>query len=181
MPAECQALLEEWDAARSGALVPRRAEIDPAALRPLLPNLFILELLSPDEIRFRLAGTRYCDLVGFDATGMNFIDLAPAEDRRTRAYRNWSAVRRPCGTYFTVLRKFHTGTREFHYGLLLPVRPARDGGAPQLIGVLVSSSGRDRVNRAEEPVLTMPEIFEFVDIGAGVPASIHPPKSSIMS
>jgi hypothetical protein len=50
-----------WDSLRLGEAVPTRTQINPAALRHRLSDLFILDQ-EGGNLNFRLAGTRICNL-----------------------------------------------------------------------------------------------------------------------
>lgn len=54
---------------------PLRSEIDPAALKSVLPDLFILEKGRDGIVRFRLAGTRVCLILGREMRDRAFIDI----------------------------------------------------------------------------------------------------------
>ncbi|URK87942.1 PAS domain-containing protein [Rhizobium sp. RCAM05350] len=51
-----------WDELRGHREVPSRSQIEPAHIRNILADLFILEKTPRGDIRFRLAGTRICAL-----------------------------------------------------------------------------------------------------------------------
>lgn len=60
---------------RSGA-IPSRNDIDPIAIPHLLPGLSILDAEEGLEaIRYRLAGTRVCQIYGDELTGRAIFDL----------------------------------------------------------------------------------------------------------
>ena len=63
-------VLSYWENLRDGRLVPKRSEIDPRELRNSLNYTFILEATAPDNIRFRLAGSKLCDCMGMEMHGM---------------------------------------------------------------------------------------------------------------
>lgn len=63
-------VLSHWENLRDGRLVPKRSEIDPRELRNALNYTFILEADAPDNIRFRLAGSKLCDCMGMEMRGM---------------------------------------------------------------------------------------------------------------
>ncbi|MEQ9259737.1 MAG: PAS domain-containing protein [Roseovarius sp.] len=65
-----QPLVEYWTGLRRGADVPRRAEVDPRGIAPLLPHTFLLERIAPGLARFRLAGSDLAGLMGMDVRGM---------------------------------------------------------------------------------------------------------------
>jgi hypothetical protein len=70
-----------WDKVRGDRVTPRRFEIEPARIASILPDTFILERLDAETFRYRLAGTRVCDMFGFELRGSNFFDGWSPEDR----------------------------------------------------------------------------------------------------
>lgn len=77
------ALYAYWNEVRKDRLAPRRFEIDPARIAALLPDTFIIERIDGETSRFRLAGTRICDVFGVEFRGVNVFDLFSDEDRTT--------------------------------------------------------------------------------------------------
>jgi len=70
-------LLDYWLAKRGGRRMPARADIDPAELVALLPNLMLVDVVGdPARFRFRLVGTRVVRASGEDRTG-HFFDEYP--------------------------------------------------------------------------------------------------------
>ena len=63
-------LWEYWERLRAGRAAPYRSEIDPRQFERALGNMFILERVAPKTTRFRLAGMKFCDLVGMEVRGM---------------------------------------------------------------------------------------------------------------
>ena len=82
MQSTSQQLYAYWDRVRNGRLAPRRAEIDPAQISPLLPETFIAERIEARSYRFRLAGTRICEQFGRELQGTELLDLWTDADRR---------------------------------------------------------------------------------------------------
>jgi hypothetical protein len=78
----CHYLYNYWNRLRAGAVAARRGDIEPAAIRPVLGDAFILEVLDNDTFRFRLAGTRICSIYCREMKGLNFVDLWGKDDRR---------------------------------------------------------------------------------------------------
>jgi hypothetical protein len=76
-----QALFDYWDSVRRGRPAPRRLEIEPGAIAPHLPNVFILERLDPISYRIRLAGTQLCSYCGQELRGLLFTSLWPEDER----------------------------------------------------------------------------------------------------
>ena len=59
-----------WHKMRHGAQVPRRSDIDPRGIEPLLSNAFIVERIAPGLARLRIAGSHLTDLMGMEVRGM---------------------------------------------------------------------------------------------------------------
>lgn len=78
-----QKLYSYWNDIRAGRLAPKRFEVEPAQIAGLLPDTFILERIDPETTRFRLAGTRICEIFGSEFRGQNLLDLVGPEDRMT--------------------------------------------------------------------------------------------------
>jgi hypothetical protein len=68
-----QALTDYWNEVRCGRVAPRRFEIEPARIAHILADTFILERSDADAYRYRLAGTRICELFGKEFRGRDFL------------------------------------------------------------------------------------------------------------
>jgi hypothetical protein len=64
--ASSRLLFSYWDSLRGDRAAPNREEIDPARIRHILADTFILGLEPDGSAVFRLAGTRVCALFGRD-------------------------------------------------------------------------------------------------------------------
>lgn len=78
-----QSLFAYWNGVRAGRLAPRRFEIEPSRIADLLADTFILERVDTENFRFRLAGTRICDVLGPEFRASNFLDPWGDADRET--------------------------------------------------------------------------------------------------
>lgn len=77
-----------WADKRGGRSMPRREDIDPMQLKPLLPDLVISELEpAPLRVRYRLVGTRVAEVTGLDYTGL-YLDEVDFGDR---GEEDWTA------------------------------------------------------------------------------------------
>ena len=75
-----RALHAWWLAHRRDGGPPERDDVDPVALKALLPNLFIAEIEhAPFRIRYRLVGTKAVQVIGFDITGRYLDELLTVE------------------------------------------------------------------------------------------------------
>jgi len=70
-----QELFNYWTRKRGRRRAPVRSDIDPADIRRILPDTFILTADFVNEIRVRLAGTRVCALFAREIKGETFDDL----------------------------------------------------------------------------------------------------------
>lgn len=76
------ALFQYWNRLRHGRPAPKRTEIEPADIKALLTDTFILERDTRREAVFRLAGTRLCAVYGRELKGFSFPSLWQDKDRR---------------------------------------------------------------------------------------------------
>lgn len=70
-----RALFAYWDAQRGLRAAPERADIDPAAIRHILADTFVLAADFSGACRFRLAGTRICSLFVRELKDQPFLGL----------------------------------------------------------------------------------------------------------
>lgn len=71
-----------WERLRAGRIAPYRAEIDPRQFEGALENMFIVERVSPDNMRIRLAGMKICEMMGMEVRGMQPGFLVGEGDRQ---------------------------------------------------------------------------------------------------
>ena len=76
------ALFQYWNRLRAGRAAPKRTEIEPADIKTLLADTFILEKDARGEAVFRLAGTRLCASYGRELKGFAFASLWKEKDQR---------------------------------------------------------------------------------------------------
>jgi hypothetical protein len=76
-----EAVFNYFNTLRAERTAPLRSEIDPAALKSVLPDLFILEKGRDGIVRFRLAGTRVCLILGREMRDRAFTDIWDATVR----------------------------------------------------------------------------------------------------
>ncbi|MBP7242031.1 PAS domain-containing protein [Amaricoccus sp.] len=70
-----------WERLRAGRIAPYRAEIDPRQFESALENMFIVERISPENMRIRLAGMKICEMMGMEVRGMQPGYLVDDDDR----------------------------------------------------------------------------------------------------
>jgi hypothetical protein len=78
-------LYDYWNGRRGEEAMPERDDIDPAAIRRILADSFVLAVEPGQHPRFRVAGTRICELFGRELRGEDFMGLwAEADAREVR-------------------------------------------------------------------------------------------------
>lgn len=127
-------LFQYWNRLRDGRPAPKRTEIEPADIKSLLADTFILEKDTRGEAVFRLAGTRLCAVYGRELKGFSFPSLWRASDQRLvakLAHGVFQAKTVVVMTYEGLSRNGRSATFEL---LLLPL----DGGveSPRSLGVI---------------------------------------------
>ena len=81
-----------WNEVRAGRLAPRRLEIEPSRIAGILSETFMLERVDAATYRYRLAGTRLCELFGSELRGTNFLDGWSEQDRADAGAATWPRV-----------------------------------------------------------------------------------------
>ena len=136
-------LLEYWASRCDGGRYPARADIEPGALRDVLPWIFIVECL-PGEVtdyRFRLVGTRIAAIEG-ECTGRRLSDMFPDRTKYARLWKQYDA----CGAGRILIRHENLGwkgkTHINYQVVLLPLR-GETGEVEHLIGAAYSTLSVD--------------------------------------
>lgn len=79
--AATQALYAYWNTLRGERASPERGEIDPAAIRGILADTFILEVDAARRFPFRISGTRLNALFAAELKGRSFARVWARQDR----------------------------------------------------------------------------------------------------
>jgi hypothetical protein len=132
-------LFQYWNRLRNGRPAPKRTEIEPADIKSLLADTFILEKDTRGEAVFRLAGTRLCAVYGRELKGFSFPSLWRASDQRLVAKLAQGVFQAKSVVVMAFEGHSRNGRSTAFELLLLPL----DGGveSPRSLGV-VSAAGR---------------------------------------
>lgn len=71
-----------WNALRAGRAAPERNEVEPAAIRSVLADTFVLEFDAAAGFPFRISGSRINALFLRELRGLSFLKLWRGADRR---------------------------------------------------------------------------------------------------
>ena len=161
---------EAWSRWRGGRMLPRRSDMRLAEIKQLLPLVSLLEVRSPTDVVFRVAGSRLRDYLGADLTGNNYVELAPESFRPIRIWRLQQQITWPCGTLFIYPHRFPSGHVAPAEVISLPVEDGRAGKPPMLLSVVTPLTERseDPPAPGQRQVYFAAE-FAFIDLGAGIP------------
>ena len=173
-----RAFAEAWLGWRGDRLVPRRADLDLASIRKMLPMVLMIEVISPTEAPIRVAGTRLREFTGYELTGINYIELAPPQRRDIRGHRTWESACQPCGTHLIYHHRYRSGLVAKAEVLSLPIEPTEGGGKRLMLSHIAPMAFLDRaMDEAASMAVEIGDPFAYVDVGAGVPASDLPDTS----
>ena len=168
--------VEAWLGWRgTGRLLPMRSAVQIGDVQDLLGRIMLFEVLAPDEILIKVAGTQLRDHVNFEATGKNFRDVTPPGHWPIRRYRMTKMAETPCGGLFITVDRATTGTGAFYETVTLPIEPDEAGRPRQLItNVMPIGDVRAAPLPTRAPVFDMADRFSFLDLGAGKPDRTEP-------
>jgi hypothetical protein len=127
-------LFHYWNRLRNGREAPKRTEIEPADIKGLLADTFILERDTRGEAVFRLAGTRLCATHGRELKGFSFPSLWRDKDQRLVARLAYSVFHSKSVVVITLQGHTASGRSNPFELLLLPL----DGGLenPRALGIV---------------------------------------------
>jgi hypothetical protein len=155
-----------WDSLPKDGLVPDPRDFSPADIPDLMRAVTILDIRSRALIEMRLAGTAVCDVMGFDPTGRNVLELQPPEVRERYLRLLEEQVGRPCGRRNILRARQADGTVLRVEAITLPMRHATCGRDL----ILSYFSTMDLVGFGESSYQILAyEDTQWIDIGAGAP------------
>lgn len=158
-----------WYSLPKDGLLPLRSALNPADIKPLLPNLMVFDLSDPAIVRFRLAGTAIAERYGFDPTGSDFLDLLDPETREVNRQLLQAAVRHPFGMLAILTTRHGSGLLASVETLSFPFAD-RKSGVPQMATVSVRLADTQRLDtKADSLHQVKATDFTFIDLGAGLP------------
>lgn len=129
-----------WDRIRGSAGAPLRNAIEPASIRHILPQLFILEMMPTGETRFRLAGTMVCNLFGRELREHDFTSLWSGSQSADVANIAKGVMIHAVPTLLNATGYSAAGRSQSFEIVLMPVRSSEDK-CDRLLGCVVPTAG----------------------------------------
>lgn len=159
-----------WHRWRGGEILPGRDDISLREVRDLMPRIALLEIRSPESAVFRLAGTQFRLELGFEPTGLNYVELALPALRQRRGELLHLQVRQPCAAVMLLRHRYASGHEVVFEIVSAPLRAARPDAPPQVIALASKlEPARPDAVHLLRPQLNSGERLRHIDIGAGLP------------
>lgn len=129
-----RALYAYWQDLRGDAAAPQQRTLTPAAIKDLLPHLFVLQRFDPQHFVFRLAGTGYCALFGREFRTQNILALFQGPARRYLGVLLDRIVSLPCGGVAETRAETLNGDHCLIEHVFLPIADS-DNRITRLLGI----------------------------------------------
>lgn len=159
-----------WQGWRGARRLPQRSDLSKGDLGALADSCLLLNIRSADDIRIENVGRQFPERMGFDFTGMNYLDLTSKENRSWRATLTIAQAAQPAGVLIYYWLRFPDGA-------VLPVEftgaPLYEDGAAQANLILCCATGLADTAGRKQPLdpdsYVEGDGMRFIDIGYGVP------------
>ncbi|WP_117191100.1 PAS domain-containing protein [Rhizobium terrae] len=136
-----RAIFDYWINIKGDHAAPLRTEIDPTALRHLLPHLFIIANDTQGVLAFRLAGTRICDLFNREFRSAPFATVWTDGDQHRPAEIARHVILYEKPALLDVLAS-NGDTQHPYEMLLMPVRSTEVDACDRVLGALLPCEER---------------------------------------
>jgi len=142
-------LFQYWDRLRDKRQAPKRTDIEPADIKSLLADTFILEKDGRGEAIFRLAGTRLCAVFGRELKGFALASLWAFKDQRLIARLAHSAFHARSVVVVAFEGRSQNGRTNPFELLLLPLDSGEE--SPRTLGI--ASAGEKPYWLGADPIV----------------------------
>jgi hypothetical protein len=168
LPQDVAAFLRHWQSIPRIAQVPGMRDYLDSPPFALQPEVAIVDVLGPEEMRFRLFGTGLSQLAGRDLTGADVLSNFVPEARAVASKIAWAAVNVPCG--YALRRDMRRGEVDIvAEGIGLPLLHEQSGRIA-LVGFSSVFAKETTLAEANKPqFVTAVKLLGWIDVGPGVP------------
>lgn len=158
-----------WSALPRRGGAPAAAAFDPLEIAQWTPDMTIMCLAGPGDIRFRLAGTRVAERMAHDPTGINMLELL-ADASRLQVCRDMHEIAaRPCGYHARYVNRYGSGRVSHVQSLYLPLTPP-PGRPPRLVAMHAPEEAMEYQKPADRSTCaTSIDEIVWIDTGCGTP------------
>ncbi len=148
-------------------------------LAGLMAQITLVEQKSPDQIIYRIAGDTIIERLGFNPTGMNFLDLLHPDQREGSMEGHQLMLSHPCGCYLVYENELENGNRMLSETVTLPMRKNEDAEAKLFFSYHSTHKPTGIISTKGETALVVNwHRMEHADIGCGEPATKPSPPAS---
>lgn len=162
-----------WRALPRQGLIPPRNAFNPAHAARFLRNLILVEAPSQARrsLRFRLVGDALNASVHRNVTGADYLDFIPPDQHAEALEAARLICEVPCGIWQLNPIVYERGFVQLVEATIFPLGAGADG-IPLMLGNLEFLPGQTKLVNSVDVALNAEtsRTFEFIDIGAGVPA-----------
>lgn len=162
-------LWQYWNKVRGDRLLPGSRELDFTQLAAILPEMSVLDIIAPDEMRYRMAGSGLVARFGGELTGANLLDLFSENSRPALSRFLTKIVTQPCTGLLHTSVGYQSGRQGAVQLLAVPIKTSDD--LPGRIA-LVQRIDQSRGERIDEKLSVIGADFfsvSFIDVEAGKP------------
>lgn len=157
-----------WCEARGGGLLPDSSDIDFTRLASVLPDVSVLEVFSPEEVRYRLVGSDIVARFGGELTGVNLLDLFSENSRRLLSQSLVEMVTRPCAGFCQTSIAYRSGRMVKVEILCTPLKTADASLGRTFMVQRIESLQKPVANDSVAIMGAEAFSMQFIDIGEGV-------------
>lgn len=169
---ESRAFEDYWRSLRGEALMPARADFHPATAVRFLRDIVLLEATCDGtrNLRIRVAGEGYTELVGRNVSGLNHLDFVPEWLHADAIESARLMMQTPCGLWQISPAHLSRGYTRLLEITALPLAPA-DGVTPFILCHVRKIEGLlpATLPIQQDVIIDTAVQFEFLDVGAGAP------------
>jgi len=167
-------LVGYWQRLRQGRDVPDQTDIDPRAIKRILPYVFILDVTDADRPLYRLAGTAQCDQHGRELKGSSFLERWEVQSRGALALLLRQSLRTKFPVCLSSIASCESSTMIEVESVLAPITFIRDEPT-RFIGM--SQILSDPLTRGYGPIL-FERLLASVLISEDAPIVANDPPAS---
>lgn len=165
---ESVAFQEAWFRAKGEAAFPSRNAIELKSFTSFASLMAIIEVDKfSRSLPFRLCGTGFFDLLGFDLTGMDYLDLVDPEIKDGAYESVVACLSQPCGLWQSTPSEISGGQTILFELTIFPI--SKTGMDADHILVLVT---REKNPDSAVPMIERIQhstVWQWIDLGFGLP------------
>ncbi len=167
-------LFDYWNALRGPRAAPERADIDLAAIRRLIADMFMLEIDAAHLFPFVLSGTRVNALACAEQNSRSFLDLWAPQEQRNVAAMLLTVIDAACPAIATAVAEPEGGQDHEIEILLLPLG-RRGHDRARILGLIAPSTPPSWLGLLPAKDLTLRSIQTIDDAAAPIGFDLETP------